>query len=88
VDITTATDGARASVTVDDSGPGIPPDERARIFDRFHRATATSGEASGAGLGLAIADAIVGATGGRWTVASAPSGGARFAVSWSRSTRT
>ena len=87
VDITTATDGARASVTVDDTGPGIPRDEQARIFDRFHRATATSGEASGAGLGLAIADAIVRATGGRWTVGSAPGGGARFAVSWSRSSR-
>ena len=41
-------------------------------------------EEGGAGLGLAIADAIVRATGGRWKVASAPAGGARMAISWSR----
>lgn len=81
VDVTVAIDGSRVALTVDDSGPGIPEAERTRIFDRFHRATETQG---GAGLGLAIADAIVRATGGRWKVASAPAGGARMAVSWSR----
>ncbi len=67
------------TVTVDDEGPGIPEAERDRIFQRFHRATNTKG---GSGLGLAIADAVVGATGGRWTVASSPSGGARMQVTW------
>ena len=81
VDVAVAVDGSRVALTVDDSGPGIPDDQRTRIFDRFHRATDTKG---GAGLGLAIADAIVRATGGRWRVASAPTGGARMAVSWSR----
>jgi signal transduction histidine kinase len=81
VDVTVALDGSRVALTVDDSGPGIPEAERTRIFDRFHRAT---DEAGGAGLGLAIADAIVRATGGRWRVASSPSGGARMGVSWSR----
>ena len=81
VDVTVAVDGSRVALTVDDSGPGIPEAERTRIFDRFHRAT---DEAGGAGLGLAIADAIVRATGGRWRVASSPSGGARMGVSWSR----
>lgn len=84
VDVTVAIDGARASVTVDDSGPGIDDDERERIFARFHRSLATSREADGAGLGLAIGDAIVRATGGRWTVGRAPAGGARFSVSWTR----
>ncbi|MHB8890780.1 MAG: sensor histidine kinase [Candidatus Limnocylindrales bacterium] len=84
VDVTVAVDGARASVTVDDSGPGIDDDERERVFGRFHRSVATSGEAGGAGLGLAIGDAIVRATGGRWTVGRAPAGGARFSVSWTR----
>ena len=84
VDVTVAVDGGRAMVTVDDSGPGIPDDERQRIFDRFHRSVSTSTEAGGAGLGLAIGDAIVRATGGRWAVGSAPAGGARFSVSWSR----
>jgi signal transduction histidine kinase len=81
VGVTVAIDGSRVGVIVDDSGPGIPEDERARIFDRFHRATDAQG---GAGLGLAIADAIVRATGGRWKVGRAPVGGARMAVSWSR----
>ncbi len=84
VDVTVALDGARAMLTVDDSGPGIPPEDRQRVFDRFHRALATATGADGAGLGLAIGDAIVRATGGRWSVESSPTGGARFAVSWSR----
>ena len=79
--VTVAVDGSRVALTVDDSGPGIPETERTRIFDRFHRATDSQG---GAGLGLAIADAIVRATGGRWKVASAPVGGARMGISWSR----
>ena len=81
VDVSVAIDGSRVALTVDDSGPGIPEGERTRIFDRFHRATEDAG---GAGLGLAIADAIVRATGGRWRVASSPSGGARMGVSWTR----
>ena len=72
-------DGARVRLTVDDSGPGIPDSERSRIFDRFHRASEGAG---GAGLGLAIADAIVRATGGEWTVGRSPTGGARMAVAW------
>jgi signal transduction histidine kinase len=74
-----ATDGGRVRLTVDDSGPGIAEDQRERIFDRFHRAI--EGPA-GAGLGLAIADAIVRATGGRWQVGRSPTNGARMAVSW------
>jgi signal transduction histidine kinase len=72
----------RVSLAVEDSGPGIPPEERARLFDRFHRAT---DDGQGAGLGLAIADSIVRSTGGRWTVGeSALLGGARLEVSWRR----
>jgi signal transduction histidine kinase len=81
VAVSVVVDGSRVVLTVDDSGPGIPEPERTRIFDRFHRATDAQG---GAGLGLAIADAIVRATGGRWKVASAPAGGARMGISWSR----
>ena len=69
----------RAVLTVDDSGPGIPEDRRALIFDRFHRGT---DEPGGAGLGLAIADAIVRATSGRWHIGTSPQGGARMLVSW------
>jgi signal transduction histidine kinase len=81
VTITAQTAGTHARVSVEDDGPGIPADERARLFDRFHRATAQPG---GAGLGLAIADAVVRCTGGRWLIGSSRSGGARLEVSWHR----
>jgi signal transduction histidine kinase len=74
--------GNRVSLTVEDSGPGIPPADRARLFDRFHRATGAGG---GAGLGLAIADSIAGSTGGHWRIGESGLGGALFEVSWRRS---
>jgi len=56
----------RVSVSVDDDGPGIPPAERERVFERFHRVdSARSREAGGSGLGLAISREIVAAHGGR-----------------------
>ena len=82
VSVAVAGEGRRVRLTVDDSGPGIPEAERGRIFDRFHRATDQPG---GAGLGLAIADAIVHATGGRWHIGTSPAGGASVCVSWPRS---
>jgi signal transduction histidine kinase len=70
----------RVVFSVEDSGPGISPEQQARIFDRFYRASSTPG---GAGLGLSIADSVVRATGGRWQVGnSAGLGGAHFEVSW------
>jgi two-component system, OmpR family, sensor histidine kinase CiaH len=82
VDVTVSTDGGRVRLRVDDSGPGIPVAERTRIFDRFHRAS--DGGPGGAGLGLAIANAVVTATGGRWEVGDSPAGGASMSVSWPR----
>ncbi|HLH70545.1 MAG TPA: HAMP domain-containing sensor histidine kinase [Candidatus Dormibacteraeota bacterium] len=81
VDVAVRAEGPRVRLTVDDSGPGIPPEERPRIFDRFHRATEGP---SGAGLGLAIADAVVRATNGRWEIGSSPAGGASISVTWPR----
>ena len=72
-------DTGRVVLRVDDSGPGIPAEQRPRIFDRFHRANQSG---AGAGLGLAIADEIVRATNGRWHIDGPPNGGARMAVSW------
>ena len=69
----------RVRLTVDDSGTGIPPGARTRIFDRFQRASENPG---GSGLGLAIANAIVLATGGIWDIGSSPEGGASMRVSW------
>ena len=73
------TQGSRVSLTVEDSGPGIPADDRPHLFDRFHRATE---HGSGAGLGLAIGDSIVRSTGGRWHVGDSPLGGALMSVYW------
>ncbi len=79
VHVAVAREGDRVRLTVDDSGPGIAAEERGRIFDRFHRATDST---SGAGLGLAIGDAIVRATGGRWRIGTSVEGGASMSVSW------
>ncbi len=71
--------GGRVVLTVDDSGPGIPEDQRDLVFDRFHRADDRPG---GTGLGLAIADVVVHKSGGAWSVGRSPLGGARMEVSW------
>jgi signal transduction histidine kinase len=74
---------ANATVTmiVDDSGPGIPPEQLARIFDRFYKVdTSRTGTStpSGSGLGLSIVQAIAQRHGGRVTATNGPLGGARF----------
>jgi two-component system sensor histidine kinase CiaH len=81
IDVRVAAEGNRIRLVVDDSGPGIPQGQRAGIFDRFRRATDQPG---GAGLGLAIADAVVRATNGRWEVGTSTAGGASMAVIWPR----
>ena len=81
VSVTVGGDASRVQLAVEDSGPGIPATERGQIFNRFHRASETH---EGAGLGLAIANAIVSATNGHWDVGDAAAGGARMAVSWPR----
>jgi signal transduction histidine kinase len=82
VAVSVAAEGNRVRLVVEDSGPGIPDEERPKIFDRFHRAEAQGGY--GSGLGLAIADAVVRHTHGRWEVNTSDLGGARMAVSWPR----
>lgn len=56
VDIAVRADKDKVDVVVEDSGPGIPPEERERVFDRFYRVAGS--EAAGSGLGLAIIKAI------------------------------
>jgi len=53
----------RAVLSVEDAGPGIPPEQARHVFERFHRGD--GGHASGSGLGLAIARELAGAMGGR-----------------------
>jgi len=81
IDVRVTAEGNRVALIVDDSGPGIPKEQRGEVFDRFRRATDQPG---GAGLGLAIADAVVRATNGRWDIGTSPAGGASMAVSWPR----
>ena len=71
--------GTRVDLRVDDSGPGIPEEQREAVFDRFHRATDS---VTGTGLGLAIADSVVRSTQGTWGMGVAELGGARMEISW------
>ncbi len=64
-------------ITVADSGPGIPPEQLAYVFERFYRAGA---ERTGTGLGLAIAREIVVAHEGNIAVSSLPGEGTEFTV--------
>ncbi|MSO78611.1 MAG: HAMP domain-containing histidine kinase [Acidimicrobiia bacterium] len=68
-------------LAVDDDGPGVPPSDRARVFDRFMRLDeGRARDAGGMGLGLSMVKAIVERHGGQVAVAEAPIGGARFTV--------
>jgi signal transduction histidine kinase len=81
-------DGVRY-VEVDDDGPGVPPGDRATIFDRFVRGRSAHarGDTDGAGLGLALAAEHVAAHGGRIEVVDRPGGGARFRIELSQDPR-
>jgi two-component system sensor histidine kinase VicK len=75
--ITVSTSPADGSieVVVSDQGPGIPDDERPKLFQPFYRARTAREAAGGVGLGLTICRAIVQAQGGDIRIASAPSRG-------------
>jgi two-component system OmpR family sensor kinase len=74
-------DAPRATLAVTDSGPGIPPEERARVFDRFYRRAGTA--PPGSGLGLSIVKAIADAHGATLTLTHGPDGrGLRVIVSF------
>jgi heavy metal sensor kinase len=68
-----------ATLEVVDTGPGIDPESRTRIFDRFYRGAAGAGAAPGTGLGLSIAKGAVEASAGRLTLESSE-GGATFRI--------
>ena len=83
VAVTTSSEGHWLVVAVEDTGPGIPQEEQGRVFDRFFRGSRPSGH--GAGLGLAIARALVEAHGGRIWVDSEPGKGTKFSFTLLRS---
>ena len=74
----------RLQVVVDDSGPGIPIDERQTVFERFTRGTANSGRSGsgpkGTGLGLSLVSEHARLHGGSVHIEDRPGGGARFVV--------
>ena len=74
-------EGGAPALVVEDSGPGIPPEERQRVLDRFYRVPGAPGH--GSGLGLAIVQAVARRHGARVEVGeSAGLGGACIAIVW------
>lgn len=79
LEVSASREGDQVSVTVSDTGIGIPQAEQERIFERFYRVDAArSREAGGTGLGLSIARHIMEAHGGRLWVESEVGAGSRF----------
>jgi heavy metal sensor kinase len=79
VEVTLNQDGSNARLAVRDTGPGIAPEEQARIFDRFYRGDPARGR-GGTGLGLALARSIVLAHNGQISVESTVGKGSCFSV--------
>ena len=75
----------RHTITVADQGPGIPAQDLAYIFDRFHKSAAGMAQ-KGSGLGLAIAKGIADRHGMQITVDSSPGAGTTVRFSWQQST--
>ena len=78
VDVAVGEEGGAALLRVDDAGPGIPEQERERVFDRFFR-RAGGGE-EGSGLGLAIVKSVAERHGAELTLTESPAGGVRATV--------
>jgi two-component system sensor histidine kinase KdpD len=76
IDLAAWAEGQKVIVEVADRGPGLPPGEEERIFDKFYRVQPT--DSGGVGLGLTICRAIVEAHGGRIWAANRAGGGAVF----------
>jgi two-component system sensor histidine kinase ChvG len=77
VDVAVRVENGQAVLVVTDTGPGIAPEDLARVFARFFT---TRGRSRGTGLGLALVQAVARAHGGSVAVSSAPGRGATFEV--------
>ena len=84
ISLTARRDGARIILTVADEGPGVPPADLTRIFERFYRVdksrTRDGRDPGGTGLGLSIVRHLIELHGGRVTAANRPERGAVFTV--------
>ncbi len=68
------------SISVSDSGPGIPSEDLSRVFERFYRVDKSRSRPGGTGLGLAIVKHLVELHGGQAAAENRPEGGARFVI--------
>lgn len=81
VELTVGSEDGLATVTVRDTGEGIPPEHQEKVFERFYRVDkARSREKGGTGLGLSICKGIAEAHGGKITLESEPGVGSVFKV--------
>jgi signal transduction histidine kinase len=76
-----ASGGSDVAIAVEDEGPGIPDDERRRIFEPFYRGRAAQElEIEGSGIGLNIVKQVIKSHGGRVRVGTSAGKGARFVL--------
>jgi two-component system OmpR family sensor kinase len=80
VAIGSAVSGGEVHLSVRDSGPGVPAEDQAKVFERFVRGRSGRQRAEGSGLGLSIVSAIAQAHGGRVQLETPPGGGATFTI--------
>src|SRR5437867_8638071 len=82
-------EGSALTVSVKDQGPGIPPNELSRVFDKFYRGTSRSVKSKGGtGMGLAISRGIIEEHGGKIWAASPSGSGAIFSFRLPVETKT
>lgn len=85
IGIEASCDGSELKIDVVDSGPGIPSEQQALIFEKFRQGSdRVSCQHGGTGLGLALSRALAELMGGRLTVSSTPGQGARFTLALPR----
>ena len=83
VAVTVEKAGPRTVINVDDDGPGVPPEDRTRLFEPFTRLESSRGrDTGGVGLGLAIVKSVAEWHGGEARISDSPLGGARVSISW------
>lgn len=75
--------GERTIIRVDDDGPGVPPEQRQRLFEPFARIEGSRDrDSGGVGLGLAIVKSVAEWHGGSADISDSPLGGARVSITW------
>ena len=84
IDVNVCREGSKVVLRVDDPGPGIPLEDRGRVFDRFYRRSAS--DEDGTGLGLAIVRSVADRHGAALALEKAPAGGLRVTLRFDAAT--